>query len=175
MSPGETFEATTVHATCIVLQEAGLLIRGEAGSGKTSLALALMDRAASAGLHAGLVGDDRIRLEARHRRLVARGHPAVAGLVEIREHGIRRAVEVHGAAVVRLVIDLAADGPRLPEAAEETVSILGIGLPRLTLDRTLLERGLAVRIVLDSLLAMPGCVAARTHSPILAPGVAHDL
>ena len=167
--------AETIHATCLVLHEAGLLIRGGSGSGKTGLALALMDRAALAGFHAGLVGDDRIRLEARHGRLVARGHPAVAGLVEIRGHSIRRAVDTHDAAVVRLVIDLVADVSRLPDAVEDTTALLGIGLRRLTLGRAVLDRGLAVRIVLDSLAASPGCVAARTHPPILAPWVAHDL
>lgn len=164
----------TVHASCIVLHEAGLLIRGESGSGKTSFALALLDRAASQGLHAGLVADDRTRLEERHGRLIARGHPAVAGLVEIRGHGIRRAATTHSAAVIRLVIDLVAERTRYPEPTWETTTILGIGLPCLTFGRSHLEGGLALRIVFDELAGQAGCVAAQTHPSVLAPRETSD-
>ena len=159
----------TVHAACLVLHEAGLLIRGESGSGKSSLALGLLDRAASAGLHAGLVADDRTKLEERHGRLIARAHPAVAGLVEIRGFGIRRAATTHEAAVIRLVIDLVAERTRCPEPTCETVTILGIELPILTFGRSHLEGGLALRIVFDELTGLVGCVAAQTHLTVLAP------
>ena len=159
----------TVHATSLVLREAGLLIRGESGSGKSSLALGLLDRAASAGFHAGLVADDRTRLEERHGRLIARTHPAVAGLVEIRGVGIRRATTTHAAAVIRLVIDLVAERARRPEPTCETATILGIELPKLTFGRSHLERGSALRIVFDELAGLMGCVAAQTHLTVLAP------
>lgn len=164
----------TVHATCLVLHEAGVLIRGGSGTGKSSLALALLDRAASEGVHAGLVADDRTRLEQRHGRLVARGHPAVAGLVEIRGHGIRRAATTHAAAVIRLVIDLVAERTRCPKPTCETATILGIGLPCLTFGRSHLEAGSALRIVFDELADQAGCVAAQTHPSVLAPRRTRD-
>lgn len=49
-----------VHGTAAVVGEAGVLIRGASGAGKSSLALALVDAAAARGLFARLVGDDRI-------------------------------------------------------------------------------------------------------------------
>ena len=164
----------TVHATCLVLHEAGLLIRGGSGNGKTSLALALLDRAASQGFHAGLIADDRTRLEQRHGRLIARGHPAVAGLIEIRGHGIRRAATTHAAAVIRLVIDLVAERTRSPEPTCETATILGVRLPCLIFGRSHLEGGSALRIVFDELAGQAGCVAAQTHPSVLAPRRTRD-
>ncbi|MFD0936192.1 HPr kinase/phosphorylase, partial [Methylobacterium trifolii] len=110
-SIGTAGDGTTVHATCIVVGEAGVLIRGEAGAGKTSLALALIDCVTGTGRFAALVGDDRIRLERHDGRLVARPHPAVAGLAEIRGFGIA-ATDWLPAAVLRLVVDLVAAAPR---------------------------------------------------------------
>ncbi len=48
----------TVHATCVAILGRGVLLLGESGSGKSSLALRLIDRGAM------LVGDDRICLHA---------------------------------------------------------------------------------------------------------------
>ena len=95
-----------MHATCVVVGEAGVLLRGEAGAGKSSLALALIERATLRGGFAALVGDDRVRLARCHGRVVARPHPAIAGRIEIRGHGIV-AVESVEACVLRLVVDLA--------------------------------------------------------------------
>jgi serine kinase of HPr protein (carbohydrate metabolism regulator) len=52
----------TMHATLILIGEQGILIAGRSGHGKSSLALALLARARALGLHARLVGDDRISL-----------------------------------------------------------------------------------------------------------------
>lgn len=157
-----------VHATCIVLHEAGVLIRGESGAGKTSLALLLLDHAARMGFHGALVGDDRLRLTLRNGRIVARPHPDLAGLVEIRGHGIRRLGCLLDAAVVLLVVDLVAQRPRLPEEAPGDTVIIGVRLPRLVVDEALIGRGLGVRLVLDALSERTACVAVRTHPPILA-------
>ncbi|MGJ3262303.1 MAG: HPr kinase/phosphorylase [Salinarimonas sp.] len=126
-----THSTDTVHATCVLLGEAGVLIRGASGAGKSRLALDLLEAARARGLFARLVGDDRIRLDARHGRLVARPHPAIAGLIERR--GIGLLARPHApAAVVRLVIDLVPEPPpRLPEAAAGEATILRVRLPRL--------------------------------------------
>src|SRR5439155_717990 len=76
-----------------------------------------------------LVGDDRIHLEAHHDRLLVRGAPALAGLIEVRGLGIRR-LDYEPIAVVGLVVDLAADNAeRLPAAGATVIS--GVELPRL--------------------------------------------
>ena len=63
----------TIHAGCVLVGEAGLLIRGASGSGKSTLAREVVSRAVQAGRFGRLVSDDRTRIEARHGRLVA--HP----------------------------------------------------------------------------------------------------
>jgi HPr kinase/phosphorylase len=123
--------AGTVHAGCIVLGEAGVLIRGASGAGKSTLARELVRQAGQAGLFASLVSDDRTRIAAVNGRLVARPMTAIAGYAEIRGVGIVRG-GFEPAAVVRLVIDLSEDQPlRHPEAAESQIALCGILLCRI--------------------------------------------
>ena len=116
---------SSLHASCVAWGEVGILLRGPAGSGKSSLARALVDAGGR------LVGDDRVGVSAAHGRLVARGHPALAGLIELRGLGPVPAERRADAAVLRLVVDLADAAPRLPEAG--TADLAGIALPRLVL------------------------------------------
>lgn len=155
--------STTVHASCVLLGEAGVLVRGPPGSGKSSLCLALLDRAGLEGRHARLVGDDRIRLEAHHGRLVARPHPALMGLIEIRGHGLRRLVAHAEAAVLRLVVDLIETAERMPAERPATERLLGVELPRLSLAPGE-PREYLIREALDA------SVAVRTHPAALVPG-----
>ena len=125
--------AAALHATCLVLGEAGVLIVGGSGVGKTSLATALIDDAQRRGGFARLVADDRVRLVAAGGRLLARPHPAIAGRVELRYGGI--AATAHEPAVtLRLVIDLSGTAAqRLPETQTGQVDYCGISLPCLHL------------------------------------------
>lgn len=157
----------TVHASCVLLDEAGVLIRGPSGSGKSALCLSLLDRFFLEGRHSRLVGDDRIRLEAHHGRLVARPHPALAGLIEIRGLGIRRLATHAPAAVLRLVVDLVAEAERLPETLE-TALLLGVAVPRLALEPRH-PREYLIREALETGVAM------RTHPAALVPGDAPDV
>ena len=122
----------TVHASCVLVGARALLIRGPAGSGKSRLALALVDAARGGRLpFAHLVADDRVTLEATHGRLVASAPEAIRGLIEVRGLGIRR-IEHEPRAVVGLVVDLASqDAARLPAPVAATCEILGVRLPRL--------------------------------------------
>jgi HPr kinase/phosphorylase len=125
-----TAQAETVHASAVLAGARAVLIRGASGSGKSRLALALL-QAAQAGLlpFARLVGDDRVHLERSHERLLVRPAAALAGLIEVRGLGIRR-LDHEPVAAVDLVVDLAADdAERLPPISDTVVS--GIRLPRL--------------------------------------------
>ena len=118
----------TLHATCVLLGEAGVLIRGPSGSGKSRLARRLVS--ASTGF-ARLVCDDRVRIEALNGRLVARAVAAIAGTVEIRGLGLM-STPFEAAAVVRLVVDSSPErAERLPEEAEASVEIAEVTLPRI--------------------------------------------
>ncbi len=124
-----------IHASAIVIEEAGILIRGTSGSGKSQLALALVAAAGRAGHFAILVGDDRISLEAHSGRLIARGHPLIRGRIERRGQGVLQTPFI-AAAVIRLVIDLVPQEkapPRYPEPDGDSLRLAGIKLPLLTL------------------------------------------
>jgi HPr kinase/phosphorylase len=122
--------APTIHASAVLVGARAVLIRGAAGSGKSSLAFALVDGAAS-GTFARLVGDDRVHLEAANGRLLVRPADTLKGLIEVRGLGIRR-LAFESMAVVGLVVDLAAaDAERLPSSDTAATEVDGIPLPRL--------------------------------------------
>ena len=109
------------NVTCVAVGGRGLLLEGSPGCGKSSLALALIDRGAA------LVGDDGVCLERRGARLWAHPPPHIAGKIEIRSVGL---AELHAvSAPLCLVLTVGDAAARLPEP--ETVSIAGAALPRL--------------------------------------------
>jgi serine kinase of HPr protein (carbohydrate metabolism regulator) len=122
----------TIHASAVLVGAHAILIRGPAGSGKSQLALKLIEAPPHGPLiFSRLVADDRVHLAAAHGRLVARPARALAGLIEVRGIGIRR-FPYEEVAVVSLVIDLAtANAERLPEGADAEAIVEGIRLPRL--------------------------------------------
>ncbi len=147
-------EATpTVHATAIAADGRAALIRGASGSGKSDLALRCIAGALSPLLpHAArLVADDRVILERRGSRLLARAPARLAGLIEVRGLGIVR-LPFEEQAEVRLVVDLvAADRvPRLPDPPPE-VSLDGVTLPLLRLAAFETSAALKLRLALARL------------------------
>ncbi|MCI9878965.1 MULTISPECIES: HPr kinase/phosphorylase [Methylobacterium] len=169
--PDPASRTDSVHATCIALGEAGLLIRGPSGAGKSTLALLLLDRASVMDWPASLVADDRVRLSRDGATLVAHANPDLADpelgdRIEVRGLGLLRATEILSAVPVRLVVDLVADAPRLPEGPLSRTALLGLDLPALRLDAPLLRAGLGPRLVLDALAECHG-VASGTHRPVL--------
>ena len=114
------------QATCVWIDGRGLLIEGPPGSGKSSLALALIDRGAA------LVGDDGVSLERRADRLFASPVPATRGLLEVRNLGIIEVVPVMLAVPVALVVMLDAQAPRFITEAETTTRH-GTALPLIRL------------------------------------------
>lgn len=120
----------TVHGTTIVIDGVGVLLRGRTGSGKSDLALRLIDGGAC------LISDDQSVLERREDRLEARAPQILRNKIEIRGLGVvtlpSNATAPSG--VIGLVVDLVES----PDALErmpgpETVEINGIVLRRLRL------------------------------------------
>lgn len=110
----------SIHGSCIVLDQAalpfgapadaGVLILGESGSGKSDLVLRLIERGAV------LVADDRVELFCAGGNLWGRAPKRLAGLFEVRGVGIV-ALPFRGEAAIALAIALQdQDGiSRLPE------------------------------------------------------------
>ena len=125
-------EASTMHASAVLIGPKAVLIRGPSGAGKSRLVWDLLQAAVQGVLpFARLVVDDRVQVEARSGRLLARPGPGLAGMIEVHGLGVRQLV-YEPVAVVSLVVDLAAaDGARLPTSKAEKTSIAGVALPRL--------------------------------------------
>ncbi len=122
-----------LHANALVLGESGLLLRGPSGAGKSMLTLQLLADWRARGAFAALVGDDRISLEARHGRLIARPHPSIRGMIEARGLGVLR-VDHEPACVLRAVVDLLAleESPeRFPDEGDSRTELSGVILPRM--------------------------------------------
>ena len=83
-------ESHNIHATGLVLGGIGLILRGPPGSGKSLLALDLLDRWEALGLEAMLVSDDRVEIIAADAALRMRPAPNIEGLIELRGRGIVR-------------------------------------------------------------------------------------
>ena len=129
--------ALWTHANAIVLRETGLLLRGDAGAGKSALSLELIAEARGKGEFASLVGDDRISLENRNGRLIARPHAAIKGSIEVRGAGIT-SLEFEPSAAIRGVVSLSAKqrsgDVRRTEVEWEAEEICGLKLPLLVLE-----------------------------------------
>jgi len=124
--------STTIHASAVLVGTRAVLIRGPSASGKSRLALELLEAGRiGAVLFARLVADDRVHLETAGGRLLARPAAALAGLIEVRGVGLLRMAH-EPSAVVGFVVDLAAaDATRLPEPDKRKADIDGILVPRL--------------------------------------------
>lgn len=119
MAPGDT-----LHASCVSVDGRGVLILGDAGSGKSALALQLMAYGAV------LVADDRTTLTARDGTLWASCPPTIRGLIEARGVGLLHATTVRKVAV-DLVVDLnQPEVERLPDPRETTILDIPVPLQR---------------------------------------------
>ncbi len=121
-----------LHGTCVSVGGEGLLILGEPGSGKSSLALRLIDEPgygiSSALLRSELVADDQVIVTRDQGRLMASAPAALRGKLEIRGLGIVTLATpptVALALVVKLQNHSAIE--RLPDPS--TFDILGVALP----------------------------------------------
>lgn len=116
------------HATAIELRSgenaAGILIIGPSGSGKSSLALRMIDQPGfgmtpAEPVSARLVSDDQVVLTRRGDGVVMTSPPAIAGLVEVRGVGIIRTTSISRQARLAFVIEhqQAGEQDRMPAAA----------------------------------------------------------
>jgi len=138
---GPRISAETLHASTVALDGRAVLITGPSGSGKSDLALRLLDRGFS------LVSDDQTIVKKGAGRLLASAPPNIAGKLEIRGIGIVD-MERSENAPVALIVELTSDIQRLPDDSRER-PILGVKVPFVTIDAMTASAPSKVAIALD--------------------------
>jgi len=138
---GPRLSAETLHATTVALDGRAVLISGPSGSGKSDLALRLLDRGFV------LVSDDQTIVKKDGTKLVATAPPTIAGKLEVRGIGI---VDVERAenAPVALVVELTSDIQRLPDDSRDRL-ILGVRVPLINVDAMAASAPSKVALALD--------------------------
>ncbi len=133
-----------VHATCVSIGDFGVLLRGAPGSGKSDLALRLIDSGGR------LIADDQVLLTRVEDKLVARAPTPLDGMLEVRGLGIVRA-PCDPEAVIALVVDLAPSGvdERLPPPSY--CRLEGVEIPRLAIAPRHASAAAIVRLALRTL------------------------
>ncbi len=130
-APAAAFARTLLHASAVALDGVGILIRGASGSGKSDLALALIDGGAR------LIADDQVAVERLDGALrvcwPGEAPETLRGQIEVRGVGILPVPHV-ATAPLGLVVDLdpAARVERLPERKD--MQLLDVSVPVIAID-----------------------------------------
>ncbi|TNE59477.1 MAG: serine/threonine protein kinase [Alphaproteobacteria bacterium] len=145
MSPKGAIPDALIHGTAIALGDWAVLLRGPSGSGKSDLALRLIE------LGGVLVSDDQVAME-KCAQFVRLSPPAtIAGLLEVRGLGIVKQ-PFRAEIPLGLVVDLVSSGdvPRMPDA--QTTQILGFDIPCLKLTAFEASTPIKIKLALQSLI-----------------------
>lgn len=117
-----------IHATLVSLNNKGILLIGESGTGKSDIALRMiMEKGAE------LVADDRVDIECINNKLIGSAPKEIEGLLEVRNVGISH-FPFKQQAEIALCIELCSKKDqleRLPE--DEYVDFLGVSITKLKL------------------------------------------
>ena len=140
-APGPRLSAETVHASSVASEGRAVLITGPSGSGKSDLALRLLDRGFT------LVSDDQTVVKKDGTRLLASAPPTIAGKLEIRGIGIVDMEQINNVPVA-LIVELTGEIQRLPDDSRER-PVLGIKLPLVTIDAMSASAPSKVALALD--------------------------
>lgn len=138
-----TLSSETVHASTVSIDGRAVLIAGRPGSGKSDLALRLIDRGAV------LVSDDYTILTRSGDGLLASAPETIRGRIEIRGIGLVN-FPSQSAVPVALIIALDDPVPRMPED-HQTRTLAGVALPLFSLEAFEASAAIKVEHMLKSL------------------------
>jgi len=133
----------TTHASTVAVDGRAVLISGPSGSGKSDLALRLLDRGFT------LVSDDQTIVRRDGNRLIASAPPTIKGKLEIRGVGIVE-METVADVPVALYVELTSEIVRLPDDRRER-PVLGVNLPLISVDAQTASAASKVALALDRL------------------------
>ena len=140
MNPAR-LSAEMIHASTVASDGRAVLITGPSGSGKSDLALRLLDCGFT------LVSDDQTVVRRDGDRLLAAAPPNIAGKLEVRGIGIVEMEHV-GDVPVSLLVELTSDIERIPDDSRER-PILGISVPLVCIDALPASAPSKVALALD--------------------------
>ncbi len=135
--------AETVHASTVAIEGRAVMITGPSGSGKSDLALRLLDRGFT------LVSDDQTLVRKSGDRVIASAPATIAGKLEIRGIGIVDMEAVKDVPVA-LIVELTGELLRLPDDSPER-RILGVSVPLINVDAMTASAASKVALGLDRL------------------------
>jgi serine kinase of HPr protein (carbohydrate metabolism regulator) len=133
----------TLHVSTVAMDGRAVLISGPSGSGKSDLALRLIDRGFT------LVSDDQTIVRLDGQRLLASPPANIAGKIEIRGIGIVDMPHADGVPVA-LLVELTSDIQRLPDDSRAR-PILGVPVPLVAIDALAASAAAKVVMALDRL------------------------
>ncbi len=113
--------AKKFHSTSVVIEDSGILIRGQSGIGKSDLALRLIDSGAT------LISDDLTICKKIGDYLYLYPHSETKGLIEVREIGIMTVPYVENIKLVLVVELVKEEFERIPRMM--SCNILGKKFP----------------------------------------------
>jgi len=127
VTPMPRLSAETLHASTVAREGRAVLIIGPSGSGKSDLALRMLDRGFA------LVADDQTIVRRDVDRLIASPPPNIAGKLEIRGIGIVDMDHLSDVPIALIVELTTSEIQRLPDDSRER-PILGVNVPLVTID-----------------------------------------
>ena len=133
----------TVHASTVAIDGRAVLITGRSGSGKSDLALRLIDRGFA------LVSDDQTIVRRDGDQLVATAPATIAGKLEIRGIGIVELPAVNDVPIA-LIVELTEELTRLPDDGRQR-TMLGVSVPLIGVDAQTPSAAAKVVLALDHL------------------------
>ena len=105
-----------VYATAVAYRGFGILIRGPSGSGKSDLALRLIDDGAN------LIADDQVIIESVREELYLSSPDTISGLIEVRGFGVIKIESVRDVKLGLIVdLDPSFKTQRSPKMKEELI------------------------------------------------------
>jgi len=131
----------TLHASCVAIDGRAVIITGPSGTGKSDLALRLIDRGAA------LVSDDYTIVRRVQNALRATAPANIAGLIEVRGIGLVPMPNLEDVPVA-LIVSLDSPVDRLPEP-DRSRHIAGVAIPLMSVSPHEASAPLKVELALN--------------------------